>query len=135
MSPLVIDGVSVCSNGRRAARLWINRSRPMRRRSTCGDELMKADTSYRSSASEPEMPAVVKDLTACGSKRVTSFTWRPLTDLAITIRADFREPSSHHSSNDARSIRASWRSSLSALSRRSVSYHAKTCSSEIKLAG
>src|SRR5262245_11687987 len=48
---LVIDGGSVCSNTRRAARLVDQRSRTMRRRSTCGDELTKAGTSYRSSSS------------------------------------------------------------------------------------
>src|SRR5262245_49496891 len=48
---LVMDGASVCSHARRAARLVDQRSRPTRRGSTCGDELTKAGTSYRSSAS------------------------------------------------------------------------------------
>jgi len=43
--PLVIDGVSACSNARRAARLVDQWSRPMRRDSTlCGDQLAKRDT-------------------------------------------------------------------------------------------
>src|SRR6267142_2980891 len=43
--PLVIDGVSACSNARRAARLVDQWSRPMRRGSTlCGDELATRDT-------------------------------------------------------------------------------------------
>jgi hypothetical protein len=53
--PLVIDGVSACSNARRAARLVDQWSRPMRRGSTRGDELAKRDTSYRSSSIVPIM--------------------------------------------------------------------------------
>ena len=151
MWPLVIDGVSVASDRRWSARLVDQRSRSMRRGSTCGDELTKAGTLYRSSP--PTVPRhVFSEGTPShggasvharrpprrGPQQGDSIRPRSRTEdrgLAMTIRADLRQPSAHHSSNDARSVRASSRSSLSPVSRRSVSYHAKTCSSEIKLAG